>query len=317
MFAPTEKARLPYPAISVGSTPAASTSLASGHNLVGVEWCTSLDLEIQQKISNVGCLEIIPENFFEDLTRYPTAPLFPLIREFQIPVILHSIGLSLSSLEPIKQAYFDKIRRIADQIPTIIQISDHLCTTEMDGSAIGQLTNTFYNDDTLDCITKKIEQIQKQITVPFALENITHAFHIPCQKYSETEFFGKLCNRTGVGMLLDLNNIYTNGYNFATDPVGYLSELDFAHVAAIHLAGGYFDGDGFLQDGHCADVPDSVWQLYEKAIQKARRPILTIVEKTGRNEVTGLTGILQDRQRALKIMKKLVGLAPTQGEALL
>jgi len=270
--------------------------------VAGIEWCTNLDQEIQERSAEVGCVELIPENFFGDLGNYSPTKLFRTLEKNNIPVIVHSIGLSIASLEPFRHDYFNRILEIIEQIPTRISFSDHLCMTEMGASEIGQLTNTIYNDDTLDSVTRKVELIQKSIDVPFALENITHSFVIPGQQFTETEFIARLQDRTGVGLLLDFNNIYTNGYNFGIDPYEWLSEIDLDLIDSIHLAGGYFDEERYLQDGHCASVPEPVWEMYEQTIRKAGRPITTIVEKTWRNEERGLQPILDDQDRAQKIL---------------
>jgi uncharacterized protein (UPF0276 family) len=273
--------------------------------VAGIEWCTNLDDEIQKEIQKIGCLELIPENFFQDLVNFSPKKLFKVIDDYQVPVIIHSIGLSLGSLEPFKRDYFKKILEISNHIPTKISFSDHLCMTERNGSEIGQLTTIPYDQETLDCVSKKLETIQKLIHVPFAIENITHCFVVPGQEMTEPEFINKLVDRTGVGILLDLNNIYTNGVNFGVDPYQWLNEIDLNHVNSIHLAGGYVDENKFLQDGHCEKVPEEVWTLFEYVMQTAGRPITTIVERTWRNEERGLQPILEDQLRAQSIMDRL------------
>jgi uncharacterized protein (UPF0276 family) len=270
--------------------------------VAGIEWCTNLDAEIQANIEQIGCLELIPENFFQDLTNFCPKKIFQVLYERKIPVIVHSIGLSLGSLEPFKESYFGKILEIADQVPSTVSLSDHLCMTERNGSAIGQLTTIPYNEDTLDCVTKKLELIRTKTDVPFAIENITHCFVVPGQELTETQFINQLIERTGVDLLLDLNNIYTNGVNFGLDPYEWLSEIDLDCVSSIHLAGGYVDENRFLQDGHCEKVPEPVWELFEHVIQTAGRPITTIVERTWRNEAQGIKPILEDQFRAQSVL---------------
>jgi uncharacterized protein (UPF0276 family) len=191
--------------------------------VAGIEWCTNLDAEIQANIEQIGCLELIPENFFQDLTNFCPKKIFQVLYERKIPVIVHSIGLSLGSLEPFKESYFGKILEIADQVPSTVSLSDHLCMTERNGSAIGQLTTIPYNEDTLDCVTKKLELIRTKTDVPFAIENITHCFVVPGQELTETQFINQLIERTGVDLLLDLNNIYTNGSVRLTSTASALS----------------------------------------------------------------------------------------------
>ena len=270
----------------------------------GLEWCVSLAPDIDKNWDRIKLLEIIPENFFPQLGNTSYKDLFRKIEQYNIPVIIHSIGLSLASIEPFKQKYFDQIKEIVDQCPNVVQISDHLCLTEMAHSEIGQLTPTPYTYETLKAIVRKIKTIQKQVSIPFAIENITASFQIPNQEIEETKFIELLQQETDALLLLDLNNIYTNGVNFGIDPYEWLDHIHLEQVGSIHLAGGFYDENGILQDGHCAKVPHEVWKLFQYTIRKAGRKIPTIVERTARNKPYGLKPVLEDQEKAQSIMDK-------------
>lgn len=272
------------------------------NRVAGLEWCIDLAKEIEPRLGEIPCLEFIPENFMTVFGFSVPKPLFQEIERREIPVLVHSVGLSLASVEPFKQTYFEDILKVMNEIPTTISLSDHLCMTEKDGNEVGQLTTSPYNTDTLDAVCRKIDMIQSRISVPFAIENITHCFVIPDQEFAETEFINRVLNRTGAKLLLDLNNIHTNGVNFGTDPWKWLSQIDLASVEAIHLAGGFLDDDNMLMDGHCSSVPEPVWQLYDHVIRSARRPITTIVEWTANNKESGLQPVIDDQNRAQNIM---------------
>jgi uncharacterized protein (UPF0276 family) len=268
----------------------------------GLEWCTSLHGEIMERMDEIPLIEIIPENFFSSMGNAIDRDLFDAINAKDIPVIIHGVGLSIGSLDEFKQKYFEEMLAIVNELPTSISFTEHLCFTEKDGSEIGQLSSMTYDSETLDFVSKKVEQVQKQITIPFALENLCHSFALPGQEMSEVQFFNKLMDRTGCKMLLDLNNIYTNGVNFGIDPYGFLDELNIDGVDSIHLAGGFYDRENFLQDGHCEKVPKAVFELLDYTIRKAGRPIHTIVERTGNNKRFGLQVVLDDQNEAQAVM---------------
>lgn len=277
------------------------------HEVAGIEWCIDLAGEIEGRLSEIPLLEFIPENFMTVFGFTAPKALFEEIERRKIPVIVHSVGLSLASVEPFKQKYFEDILKVMNDLPTTFSLSDHLCLTEKDGKEVGQLTSTIYNEEVLDTVTRKIELIQKQSRVPFAIENITHCFLIPQQEMKETTFINRLIDRTGCQLLLDLNNIYTNGVNFGLDPMEWLSEIRLSTVDSIHLAGGYLDDDNMLMDGHCANVAEPVWRLYDHVIREAKRPIPTIVEWTANNKPFGLQPVLDDQNKAQVIMDRYCG----------
>lgn len=297
--------------IPMQKLPANGPRQINSHRVAGLEWCIDLAGEIDQRLGEIPLLEFIPENFMTVFGFTKPKALFDRIERLGIPVLVHSVGLSLASVEPFKQKYFENMLEVMRALPTTVSLSDHLCLTEKDGNEIGQLTTTPYNVETLDAVTHKIETIQKQISVPFAIENITHCFQIPDQEIAETEFINRVIDRTGAKLLLDLNNIHTNGVNFGTDPWAWLAGIDLADVDAIHLAGGFVDeDDGMLMDGHCASVPEPVWKLYDHVIRHAGRPITTIVEWTANNKPNGLQPVLDDQNRAQAILDKYYPVTP-------
>lgn len=206
------------------------------------------------------------------------------------------------SLEPFKKDYFKKVLDVANKLSNVICFSDHLCMTEINGEDLGQLTSSIYNNDTLKVCREKIMQIQDLTGQAFAIENISHPFFIDDQTYQETDFINKLIEQTGCRLLLDLNNLYTNSVNFSVKPEEWLQNLNYDNIDSIHLAGGFIDADGILQDGHCEPVPEPVWELYKNVINKAQRAIPTIIERTGNNKKNGLKPILDDMNIATNII---------------
>lgn len=271
-------------------------------SVAGLEWCIELAQEIEEALDEIPLIEFIPENFMTVFGFTRPETLFRKIEEKNIPVLIHSVGLSLASVEPFKQSYFEDILNVVRALPTSACLSDHLCITEKDGNDVGQLTTTIYNEDTFDAVARKIETIQEKTRKPFLIENITHCFVIPGQEILETEFINKLLRKTGAKLLLDLNNVYTNGVNFGIPPLDWISAIDINNVEAIHLAGGFLDDDNMLMDGHCSPVPPAVWELYRHVIEKAGRPIATIVERTANNKSTGLKPVLEDQKFAQTIL---------------
>jgi len=268
--------------------------------LVGLEWAGNIDDEFKQKLDLIPLVELIPDNFF-NFNSAQEETLF-LLKKTHKPIIIHSVSLSLMSLEPLKKDYFKKILNVAKKLSNVISFSDHLCMTELNGSDVGQLTSSIYNNETLQVCTEKILEIQNLTGQAFAIENIAHPFFIPGQSYTETEFINKLITKTGCRIILDLNNLYTNSVNFSIDPKKWLQHINCDDIDSIHLAGGFIDSEGILQDGHCEPVPEPVWELYKYVIKKAQRAIPTIVERTGNNSKLGLKPILSDMSLATSII---------------
>jgi uncharacterized protein (UPF0276 family) len=266
---------------------------------VGIEWAEALENEILEVLPSLSCFELIPENFFHDRSE-----LLKKIGASNVPVLVHGVELSLGTAEPLKQKHFQKMLRVAEQLNTV-NISDHLCLTEAGGVEIGQLTPLPWTVEAADVVCRKIDEIQQQIGVPFLIENITNRFVIPNTELSETAFINRIVDRTGCGLLLDLNNVYTNSVNFGFDPFAWIDSLSLGAVKTIHLAGGFYDNEGALVDSHSDAAPKQVWDLFHYVCERIL-PAATIFEWT--DETRGLAPLMNEVSRAERILFETRGM---------
>ena len=82
----------------------------------------------------------------------------------------------------------------------------------------------------------------------------------------ETEFLERLRQRTGCGLLLDVNNLYVNQCNHGEDAIAAMAALQSA-PAEIHLAGHLVTEDSVV-DHHGDHVAEPVWALYMAAVRR-------------------------------------------------
>ena len=94
---------------------------------------------------------------------------------------------------------------------------------------------------------------------------------------TEWDFYRTVVEQAGVGMMLDLNNVYVSSVNHNFDPMEYLAEVPWERVMQIHLAGPSEQPDGSLLDTHDSPVRAPVWALYQHACRQ-RPGIPTLLE---------------------------------------
>ena len=83
----------------------------------------------------------------------------------------------------------------------------------------------------------------------------------------------RLIQRTGCGLLLDINNIVVTTGNLGGAAQDYLAAIDPDWVGEIHLAGHateLHDSGPLYIDDHGSAVSARVWELYADFIQRAR-----------------------------------------------
>ena len=86
----------------------------------------------------------------------------------------------------------------------------------------------------------------------------------------------QLLERTGCGLLLDVNNVFISATNQQTDPLSYLNAFPLAHVGEIHMGGHDHDlddhGAPLLIDSHGREVAEPVWVLLDHVLRTAGSP---------------------------------------------
>ena len=216
--------------------------------------------------------EAISENFMDSGGR----PLHILetIRH-RYPVALHGVSLSIGSADPLNRSYVERLKTLADRIDPVI-VSDHLCWTGVDGNNLHDLLPLPFTEEAIRHIANRVTEVQALLGRRILLENVSSYVTYRHSTMPEWEFLTAIAERSGCGILLDLNNLYVNAYNHQFDPYEYLGHIPKDLIGQFHL-GGHTDMGTYLFDTHSAPVIDAVWQLYVEALRRWG-PITTLIE---------------------------------------
>ena len=182
------------------------------------------------------------------------------------PILLHGVSLSIAGSDPLDGEYMRGLRELCDRIEPI-SVSDHLCWTALGGHESHDLLPVALTLRVLDHVSTRVARVQDALGRRLLLENATVYVVFRGDELDESEFFSELCRRTGCGMLLDVNNLYVNAQNLGIDPHGYLGALPREIVGYMHLAGHAVLPDVRI-DTHDAEVPLSVWELFDVAARR-------------------------------------------------
>lgn len=183
------------------------------------------------------------------------------------PVTLHGVGMSLGGIDPLDTEYLGKVRSLADRTGAAI-VSEHLAFTCHAGWHVHDLLPIPWTEECLQHIIGRVRIAQDTIGRQILVENISAYVEFESSTLSETQFMGALCEETGCGILLDVNNIFVNAANHGFDTVDYLREVPWRHVGEIHLAGHTRKGD-LLVDTHAGPVARPVMELFLRALDYA------------------------------------------------
>ncbi|MGA2826198.1 MAG: DUF692 domain-containing protein [Streptosporangiaceae bacterium] len=234
----------------------------------------------------VDVLEVVTEQFMQ-----AEDELAALVDRF--PVIPHGVGLSIGTAGPLDWEYLRSVKRVSD-ITGAPYYSEHLAVTRAPGIDIGHLSPVWFTNEVLRAVIDNVHAVQDFLGKPLVLENISYLFDIPNATMTQAEFFHRLVDATGCGLLLDVANVNVNAQNHRFDPVEFLDSMPLHAVVQIHMAGGFWS-DGIYFDGHSEPVDEATWQLLDVLLERV--PIrISIVERDA-NFPDELTPLLDDVDR--------------------
>jgi uncharacterized protein (UPF0276 family) len=272
-----------------------TVSITRSRPAVGIGYRYSIDDWIRSNLARFDVLEITLDHCFAG-SEASRAAIFDLVG--QIPLTAHGIGLSIGTDAPLDLAYLDRIAALLDRLKAPAY-SEHLAFTRVPGRDLGNLLPLPKTQAVAEMIAAKVRVVQSRISVPFLLENITYMFDWPEPELSDAEFLTLICNQTGAGLLLDIENLHLNATNHDFDSCGFLDALPAGTVREMHLAGGITARESFLRrpllvDSHSHPVPPEALALLDHALAR-HVPETIVLERDDR--LDAVDEILDDIER--------------------
>jgi uncharacterized protein (UPF0276 family) len=239
---------------------------------IGIGLRTTHFGEILAGAPAVDWFEVLSENFMDTGGR----PLHVLDRVVEsYPVALHGVALSIGSTDPLDRPYLRKLKALAGRTRAR-WVSDHLCWTGVLGRSTHDLLPLPYDEPTLRHVTRRVKQVQDALERPLVLENPSTYLAFARSSMPEWEFLARLCDDSGCGLLLDVNNVHVSAFNHGFDPRQYVDAVPADRVVQVHLAGHTHHGTHIL-DTHDGPAIDAVWDLYARLCARTG-PVSTLFE---------------------------------------
>lgn len=226
---------------------------------------------------HVAWLEVHAENYMGAGGR-PIAQLHALAERF--PISVHGVGLSIGGERPLDQEHLARLKHLVDWLNPA-SFSEHLAWSTHETGFLNDLLPLPYTQETVARVSAHISQVQDTIGRRMLLENPSTYVAFVETEMTEIEFLSEVANRSGCGLLLDVNNVFVSCTNQKLDAVDYIDAFPLNLVGEIHLGGHDEDSDEFgaplLIDSHGREVIDPVWALFEHTIRRAG-PKPTLIE---------------------------------------
>ncbi len=230
--------------------------------------------------SNPGVIDYV-ELPFEQLRHSPD---LASIQE-AVPVILHCASMSIAGFVPPSDATISAIALDAERTRTP-WIGEHLAFVSADGineeadrdTTPTNLTYTIcpqLSEETVDRVAKNLALLRSRFSVPLILENSPQYFAIPGSTMNMVDFVREVASCCDVGLLLDLSHFLITSLNTGVDAAQEIDRLPLERVVEIHVSG-ISAQSGIVWDDHAAPAPPLVFELLNRALERAHPRALTL-----------------------------------------
>lgn len=218
------------------------------------------------------------------------------------PISLHGVGLSLGTAEGLDLRHLERVRLVVERIEPGL-VSEHLSWCIADGNDPADLLPLPMTEEALEVVCWHVDQTQAYLKRRILVENPSSDLRFSYSAIPEWEFLAAIADRTGCGILCDINNIFVSARSHDWNPNTYLASLPAEAIGEIHLAGHSvqcLEGGGTLRiDDHGSCVAPEVWTLCAAALEHFGS-VPTLIEWD--NNVPPLDILLNEAGRAAALL---------------
>ena len=229
-------------------------------------------------VADPGFVEVHAENYMVDGGPFPAD--LARVRE-RHALSIHGVGLSIGAEGPLDLGHLDRLAALLARFEPQA-FSEHLAWSSHGGIFYNDLLPLPYDATTLRRVCEHVDAAQERLGRRLLLENPSTYLEYECSTLDEAEFLAQVVQRSGCGLLLDVNNAYVSAVNHGRDPHDFIAALPAGAIGEIHLAGFAEDRDAagarLLIDAHGSAVDAAVWALYEWTLARIG-PRPTLIER--------------------------------------
>ena len=183
------------------------------------------------------------------------------------PLSIHGTGLSLGSAGGLNARHLRRFRDVVAHFSPAL-VSDHLAWCRDNAVYYNDLLPLPLTEAVLRQVADNVSHAQDVLGRRLLVENPSTYLTFRESSFDEPDFLLTLVERTGCGLLLDINNVFVSCANLGTCPQSYLRRSPASVVGEVHLAGHSIvplsaSSDQTIRvDDHGSEVCEEVWALY-------------------------------------------------------
>lgn len=233
---------------------------------LGIGWRREIALFIERRL-DIEFIEVMAEDID------PSSPLPPPIAALLargVAAVPHGVTLSLGGAERIDPKRIQRFAAVAAAVRAPL-VSEHIAFVRSSGIETGHLLPVPRTRAALKVLVENIREVQANLPVPLALENIATLVEAPGAELDEPAFLTELLERTDAMLLLDVANVHANATNHGFDARGFLDRVPLERIAYVHMAGGV-EHHGVYHDTHVHPIQQPVLDLLSELVRRTEVP---------------------------------------------
>ncbi len=242
--------------------------------MVGIGYRKDFAEEFSENTLNPAFVEVAPENWI-NVGGYYKKMLDKVLEKY--PLFVHGLSLSVGSPEGIDINFVKQVKKFLDAT-NAVEYSEHLSFSKCENAHLFDLLPIPFTEDAVKNVSKNIRQVQDILERKIAIEIVSYYTPI-APEMSEIDFINSIVSEADCNLLLDVNNVYVNGFNHHYNPKEFIPQLDFSKVKYIHMAGHTKVAPDLIIDTHGENIIDPVYDLFQFTMQQMQRDVPILLER--------------------------------------
>lgn len=243
--------------------------------MVGIGYRKDFAVEfLESELLNPSFIEVAPENWI-GVGGFWKKQFQKALEQY--PLFTHGLSLSIGSPDDLDYDFLRKVKAFLKETNSAIY-SEHLSYSKCDNAHLYDLLPIPFTADAVKHVAERIRTVQDLLERKIAIEIVSYYSPV-APELSEIEFITAILEEADCELLLDVNNVYVNGFNHQYNANSFIERLPLERVSYIHMAGHEKVSDTLIIDTHGEAIIDPVYDLFEYTIKKINRDVPVLLER--------------------------------------
>jgi len=229
---------------------------------------------LQSPSFNPAFIEVAPENWI-GVGGYWKKLFNQALGKY--PLYTHGLSLSVGSPDELDLSFLQKVKTFLRDTNAQIY-SEHLSYSKCDNAHLYDLLPIPFTAEAVRHVSRRIRQVQDFLERKIAIEIVSYYTPV-APELTEIAFINAIVEEAGCNLLLDVNNVYVNGFNHQYNAKAFIDQLPMDKVAYIHMAGHEKVSDDLIIDTHGEAIIDPVYDLFAYTMQRLDSDVPVLLER--------------------------------------